>query len=683
MKPTETERRRARELAEELNRHNYLYHSLDAPEISDDEYDALFRELKALEDKWPELQAPDSPTMRVGSGVLEGLQKKAHSRRMYGLDNVFSRAEWRAFVERIERIWEKEGDGSLALEFWCDPKLDGLAMELVYEAGILVEALTRGDGEIGEVVTAQARSIRNLPLAFIGAGPWPERIEVRGEVVIFRKDFVELNKRQADHGLKIFANPRNAAAGALRQLDLSVASSRPLRFLAYSIGSVEWGPAPPCQTQTELAQRFLKCGFQIPPDGKLCANPYEVEEYVEWARQHRDNFPMEIDGVVAKLNSLAAQRLLGFTSRAPRFAVAFKFPAMQAETTLLDIEIQVGRTGALTPVAILEPVAIGGVVVSRATLHNEDEIKLLDLRIGDTVHVRRAGDVIPEVTGVVLAKRPPDAGEFIFPKVCPACGQPVHREPDEAVWRCDNMACPAINLRSVLHFVSKSGLDIQGIGEKWMAQLVESGKVRSPADIFNLKENDLLNFERMGPTLAKKFIAAVAYARKNATLTQFIKALGIRHVGAHTAANLAAHFPNPDGLANASLEQLQEVPDVGPEVAASIRNFFDTPANRLVLERLREAGLWPQAAAQAKQVARGPLAGKTFLFTGTLSQPREHFQTLAQAAGGIIRNGVSKNLDYLVMGEKPGSKLQKARELGINILDEDQFLNLLAGKNNE
>lgn len=676
-KPTEEIARRVAELTRELNRHNYLYHTLDAPEISDDAYDALFRELKELEKKWPGLRLPDSPTLRIGGGVLEGLAKKRHSRRMYGLDNVFSSAEWRSFVERLEKAWTKEGKGPLNLEFWCDPKLDGLAVELVYERGLFQEAITRGDGEIGEEVTSQARSIRNLPLSLIGSGPWPERIEVRGEVVIFRKDFIELNQRQAERGERIFANPRNAAAGALRQLDLAESASRPLRFLAYGIGSVDWGNAEPCLTQACLAERFIEYGFQTPPDGKLCTTPAAVEAYVEEARLQRDDFPMEIDGVVAKLNSLEAQAIIGFTSRAPRFAIAFKFPAMQAETKLLDIGIQVGRTGALTPVAILEPVAIGGVVVSRATLHNEDEIRLLDVRIGDTVYVRRAGDVIPEVTGHVPAKRPPDAKPFVFPGVCPACGQPVHREPDEAVWRCDNMACPAINLRSVLHFVSKSGLDISGLGEKWITQLVEAGLVNSPADIFELKEKDLVDFERMGPVLAKKIVDSVAHARRDATLTKLIRALGIRHVGAHTAQNIAESFADLDALARASLEDLKKVPDVGPEVAAAIHNFFATPSNRTVLERLRKAGLWPVAGEKKTE---GPLTGRSFLFTGTLSRPREHFQELARKAGGEIRSGVSKNLDYLVVGEKPGSKLRKAEELGIRILDEDGFLKLAGEK---
>lgn len=681
MKPDEATLNRMRELTQQLNRHNYLYHTLDAPEISDDEYDALFRELKELEEKWPDLVGPDSPTGRIGSGVLPGLERKAHTQRMYGLDNVFSPEEWNAFVEKIRRIWAKEGDGEPETAFWCDPKLDGLAVELTYENGRLMQALTRGDGETGEVVTAQARLIRNLPLVFIGDGPWPKMIEVRGEVVIFRKDFVELNDRQARHGLRIFANPRNAAAGALRQLDLEVAGSRPLRFLAYGIGAVDWGEARPCETQAELAARFAHCGLQIPPDGKLCASPRAVVEYVEWARINRDEFPMEIDGVVAKLNSLAAQRLLGFTGRAPRFAVAFKFPALEAETKLLNIEIQVGRTGALTPVAMLEPVPVGGVVVARATLHNENEIKLLDLRIGDTVRVRRAGDVIPEVTGVVLSKRPEDAREFVFPGVCPACGQPAHREPDEAVWRCDNLACPARNLRTVMHFVSNAGLDIKGLGEKWIRRLIESGIVKSPADVLYLKAEDLQDFDRMGPTLANKFVESVQSAIKTATLPKLIGALGIRLAGSHVAQNLAESFHDLGELAAADEARLMEVPDVGPEVAASIRDFFITPANLQTLEKIRNAGLWPVSSKAGP--ASGPLADKSILFTGTLSRPRAFFQDAAAAAGAKLAGSVSKNLSYLVAGEKPGSKLQKAIDLGVPVLNEGQFLNLLKEKGND
>lgn len=670
---------RARWLQQELNRHNHLYHTLDRPEISDDAYDALFKELLELENQYPELRHEGSPTVRTGGLLLDGLEKKAHNRRMYGLDNVFSPEEWREFVDRMERIWSATGHGGLTLDFWCDPKLDGLALELSYVDGVLTEALTRGDGETGEVVTAAARTVRNLPLELIGDGPFPSLLQVRGEVVIFRGDFQKLNERQEAQGQKVFANPRNAAAGAMRQLDIGVAASRPLSFLVYGQGHIEWGAVKAFHTQDEAMKAYRKWGFAVPPDGKLCHGVQDVVDYVEWVRERRDSFAMEIDGVVAKLNNLEAQEELGFTARAPRFAVAFKFPARQAKTRLNAIEIQVGRTGALTPVAILEPVNVGGVTVSHATLHNEDEIRTLDLRVGDTVIVQRAGDVIPQITGVDLALRPEDSKPYVFPGICPACGQPVHREPDESVWRCDNMACPAINLRSILHFVSKSGLDIQGLGEKWIKQLVESGKVKSAADILELTADDLMKYDRMGPVLAQKIVDAISQAKREASLAKLIAALGIRHVGAQTARELAENFSGLDEIAHASAERLMEVPDIGPEVAASIRYFFDTPANQKILKKFREDGLWPQRLAHNESPAmKGGLAGKSALFTGTLSMPRHEAQNLFEKAGGKVKNSVGKNLDYVVVGESPGTKMEKALALGLNILNEQQFLDLLA-----
>lgn len=678
--PSSEERNRARWLAAELERHNYLYHTQDAPEISDDQFDALFHELAALEDRWPELRSAHSPTLRVGGKLLDGLAKKAHSRQMYGLDNVFSVEEWRDFVERMRRAWDTELNGPLPQAFWCDPKLDGLALEIIYANGVLQEALTRGDGEVGEVVTEAVRTIRTVPLRLRGDGPFPARLEVRGEVVMYKKDFDALNARQESLGQKTFANPRNAAAGTLRQLDISVTESRPLRFLAYSLGDAQWAPAQPCRLHSELMARLKEYGFLTPPNGKLCANPQDVEEYVNWVRENRPEFAMEIDGAVAKQNDLEAQEALGFTARAPRFAVAFKFPAMQAQTLLEGIEIQVGRTGALTPVAMLAPVAVGGVMVSRATLHNEDEIRARDVRVGDTVIVQRAGDVIPEVVGPVLDKRPAGAEPYEFPHTCPACGQPVYREEGEAAWRCENLACPAIRLRSITHFVSKAGLDIQGVGQKWIEQLVTSGRVQSPADLFSLTVQELLGFERMGEVLAQKFVDSLENARHTATLQRLISALGIRHVGEQTARTLAARFADLDELENTTVESLLALPDVGPEVASSIRNFFDSPANREQLARLKENGPWPKGAdsAQGAQtLAEGPLAGKTILFTGTISVPRGTAQKWAEAAGAVPLGAVSKKLDYLVAGEKAGSKLDKARSLGVTVLDETEFRNLL------
>ena len=632
--------------------------------------------MKALEEEHPQWRSPHSPTLRVGGGLLGGLPKQRHRQRMYGLDNVFSAEEWQEFVARMQRALPE-----VPLAFWCDPKLDGLALEIIYENGILQQALTRGDGEEGEVVTEAVRTIRTVPLRLRGAGPFPERLEVRGEGVIYKKDFAAINEHRESLGQKLLANPRNAAAGALRQLDVANTQQMPLRFLAYSLGEARWGRALPCHFQHELATRLRDYGFLTPPDGRLCADPAAVEAYVESVRQGRADFPMEIDGAVAKQDDLEAQEALGFTARAPRFAIAFKFPAMQVHTRLTGIEIQVGRTGVLTPVAQLEPVAVGGVMVTRATLHNEDEILAKDVRVGDTVIVQRAGDVIPEVVGPVLEERPSGARPFEFPHICPVCGEPAHREPGEAAWRCGNISCPAVRLRSICHFVSKAGLDVQGVGQKWMEQLVSSGHVTSPEQLFRLTVQDLLPFDRMGDVLAQKIVDAFDDARHNATLARLISALGIRHVGEQTARMLAAHFHDMDALAAADTPRLLELPDVGPEVASSIRSFFESPANQHMLAGLREAGLWPVAAPEpAAAGGEGPLQGKKILFTGTLSMPRGKAKQLAEAAGAVVLGSVSKKLDILVVGEDPGSKLEKAQSLGIAVLDEAAFLGLLADR---
>lgn len=666
---------RMRVLCAALEHHNYLYHTLDAPEISDDEYDALYRELAALEAAFPQWADAHSPTRRVGGELLGGLAKKRHSRRMYGLDNVFSAGEWREFVERMLRALP----GAPAA-FWCDPKLDGLALEIVYENGELREALTRGDGEEGEVVTDAVRTIRTVPLRLRGAGPFPRRLEVRGEVVMYRKDFAALNERRAALGHRPLANPRNAAAGALRQLDTRATRRLPLRFLAYSLGAADWTPVQPCATQHALMERFAAYGFLTPPDGRLCADPAAAEAYAAWVREHRLDFPMEIDGAVAKQDNLEAQEALGFTARAPRFAVAFKFPAERVRTVLRRIEIQVGRTGAMTPVAVLEPVPVGGVMVSRATLHNEDEIRAKDVRVGDTVIVQRAGDVIPEVVEPVPELRPADAVPFEFPHSCPICHEKAHRAEGEAVWRCGNVSCPAVRLQSIRHFVSRAGLDIVGVGEKWVTQLVEAGRVRSAADLFTLTPRELLAYDRMGETLAQKMVDALEEARHVATLARLISALGIRHVGEQTARLLAASFDDLDALAAADEAALCALPDVGPEVASSILGFFDTPANKRLLERFKALGLWPRRSGE--ETAPGgarPLEGVTLLFTGTLSMPRGRAKQLAEAAGAVVLGSVSRKLRYLIAGADPGGKLDKARQLGVTVLDEADFLRLLHG----
>lgn len=680
--PDEHDRAAARTavLRREIERHNRLYHQLDAPEITDEAYDALYRELVDLEERFPDLRTLDSPTRRVGGAVLPYLETRPHRERMYGLDNVFSAEEWENFVQRASRALPEAGKDVMSA-WWADPKLDGLACELTYENGVMVQALTRGDGEVGEVVTEAMRTVRNLPLRLRGKGPFPRRIEIRGEVLMFRREFEELNRRQTELGQKHFANPRNAAAGSLRQLDTHVTASRKLRFLAYSLGEVDAPDMPLWATHSSLMESLKNWGFDTPPEGRLCHTVEEAGAYYRHMEEVRDDLPFEIDGVVYKLDNREAQAALGFTARAPRFAVAWKFTSRKAETRLKKISIQVGRTGVLTPVAELEPVSLGGVMVSRATLHNEDEIRRLDLRENDMVIIQRAGDVIPDVLGPVLEKRPEGLKPFEFPHVCPVCGSPARRLEGEAAWRCLNMACPAVIMRSIVHFVSKAGLDVDGVGARWVEALIVSGRVKSPADLFTVTKQELMSYERMGEVSAGNFVAALEQAKGSASLTRFIAALGIRLVGEQTARTLAERFHDMDELEGAGIEELMSLPDIGPEVAGSIRAFFETESNRELLERFRAMGLWPKGGKQEEK--SGALAGRRVLFTGTLSRPRDEYRRMAEAAGANVVSGVSRTLDYLVAGENPGSKLDKARTLGITVLDEDGFIALLHSKRAE
>ncbi len=668
---------RSAELRRDLEHHGWRYHVLDDPEVSDAEYDRLFRELIDLEKRYPGLRDGASPTMRVGGAVLDSLATRPHSLRMYSLDNAFSEADLRDFIERILRLLP--GKTAEDLAFWVDPKMDGLAMELIYENGVLATALTRGDGEKGEVVTESMRTVRNVPLVLRGEAV-PRYLEVRGEVVITRKDFERLNARQAGSGGKPFANPRNAAAGSVRQLDSRVTAARPLRFMAYGAGLVDGVSGGPWPTYEKVMRALEKMGFASAPGARLCPNPQSVEAaFAELAARRRD-LPFDIDGVVAKLNDRALHDQLGFTARAPRWALALKFPAEQAETLLLDIAVQVGRTGVLTPVAVLEPVQVGGVSVSRATLHNEDEIAVKDLRVGDTVIVQRAGDVIPEVVRPVLDKRPPGVTSFVFPDLCPMCGQKAHRASGEAAWRCLNHTCPAVVREAIKFFASKSGLDIQGIGSRWIEEFVDKELARTPADLFRLTRGRLLGMDRMGGKLADNFLAALERARTGSALPRFICALGIRHVGEQTAKALALRYGNMDALMAASFDDLQTVPDVGPEVADSICRYFDTPGNQALLAEFKALGLWP--AQETRTGPAGPLSGKSMLFTGTLpGMTRGAAEKLAEQAGARIVSSVSRKLDFLVAGDAPGSKLARAQDLGIRVLDEAAFLALVRGAN--
>lgn len=671
---TETPAERASELRRLINYHNYRYYVLDDPRISDAEYDALFNELKELEEKYPELDDPSSPTKKIGGAPLSEFGTLEHSIPMYSLDNAFAISGFDDFVHRLTRYVHKE-----EIKFWADPKLDGLAVELIFRGGEFYAAATRGDGYVGEDITANAHTLRNVPLRLLQQAEVPEYLEVRGEVVIKKKDFYRLNSRQMENGEKAFANSRNAAAGSMRQLDSRITASRPLLFYAYGVGRVDWGEGKSgWKRQSEIAAGLREMGLSTAPEGRFCPDPDAVKDYFRYISEKREEFPVEIDGVVIKVDSLAAQSKAGFTARFPRWALALKFPARQAETTLTDIRIQVGRTGVLTPVAVLEPVQIGGVTVSRATLHNKDEIAAKELRIGDRVIVQRAGDVIPEVVRAVTEKRNGSEREFVFPDNCPVCGSRVVQLPDEVAVRCVNFSCPARLAQGLKHFVSKSGLDIEGLGGKWIETLTEKEILRSPADIFTLKKDDLLPLERMGEKLADNILRAIDEAKESVTMSGFLTALGIRLVGEQTAKILEGNFSDLDELAGADTQTLQRIPDIGPEIAASIREFFANPANQEMLERFRDLKIWPRARSSREKNKDSDLAGKSFVLTGSLdSMPRSRAKERIERAGGRVASSVSGKTDYVVAGKDPGSKLKKAEDFGVSVLSEEEFLRLL------
>lgn len=662
---------RAAELREQLERHNHRYYVLDAPEITDAEYDALFRELQALEAAHPELDDSNSPTRRVGGAPAEGFATYRHRLPLLSLDNAMALEEWREFAARTAQAL------GAAPAWWADPKMDGLAVEAVYENGALTVAATRGDGEKGEDVTRNLRTVKNLPLTLNRkAGPVPRLLEVRGEVVMTKAAFEALNERQAAAGGKIFANPRNAAAGSVRQLDPKIAAARPLRFLAYGVGLVEWeAPLFAWISQAGIMDGLRALGFSVPPEARRCQDAGAVEALFLKLQDERDSLPFEIDGLVVKVDSLDLQRELGQTARAPRWALALKFPAQQAATRLIDIKVQVGRIGVLTPVAELEPVRLAGVEVSSATLHNQDQINALGLRPGDRVLIQRAGDVIPQVVRN-LEERAVDAGVWRIPEQCPVCGSHTARLPGEAAVRCPNLSCPARLTQGLIHFVSKAGLDMQGVGGSWIEKLAQDGHLRSPADILTLNKKVLLGYKGMGPKSADNFLAAIEQA-KAAPLHRFLSALGIEQVGEQTARTLAQHYADLDALALASEEELQQLPDIGPKVSASIRAFFDNPANRNLLQRFKELGLWPRGGG-SEAVTALPLAGKTFIFTGTLpGMSRLEAEALVEKIGGRAAPSITKKVDYVVAGEAAGSKLAKARDWGLTILDFTAFQDLV------
>ena len=659
---------RASELRHEIERHNRAYYLLDAPTIADAEYDALFRQLQQLEEAWPQLRCADSPTQRVGASPLAEFAQRRHGVPMLSLNNAFSEEEVAAFDRRC-----REGLGVDEVGYACEPKLDGLAITLVYERGSFVQGATRGDGYSGEDVTQNLRTVRNLPLRLEGEGV-PARLEVRGEVLLFRRDFERLNARQGELGERLFVNPRNAAAGSLRQLDPRVTATRPLRFLAYALAEMEGRPWP--ETHSELLCQLAAWGLPVAEQRRRALGLDGLLAYYKELGAAREALPYDIDGVVYKVDRYAEQERLGYVSRAPRFAVAHKFPAQEKSTRVADIEVQVGRTGALTPVARLDPVFVGGVTVTNATLHNENEVRRKDVRIGDWVMVRRAGDVIPEVVAVLPERRPADAREFVMPERCPVCNSAVERPEDEAIARCSGgLYCPAQRIGALTHFASRLAMDIEGLGEKLVEQLVARELVRTPADLYGMDTGTLAGLERMGAKSAANLLAAIE-ASKAPTLARFIYALGIRNVGERTAKDLARHFGSLDAVLGADEPALLRVADVGPIVAASILRFLAEAHNREVIAQLLDRGVRPQA--EAGVVLNSALAGKTVVLTGTLpSLSREQATAMIEACGGKVAGSVSKKTGFVVAGADAGSKLERARELGIAILDEAQLLQLL------
>lgn len=657
------------ELREKLRYHEYRYYVLDEPEISDAAYDRMMERLKKIEAAHPELVTPDSPTVRVGGVPRDGFQTVRHARPMLSLDNAFSYDALREWDRRV-----REGSGKEKIEYIAEHKFDGLSISLQYEDGVLVRAVTRGDGNTGEEVTPNAKTIRSIPLRVDASALKKAKLrtdfEVRGEVMMTRKAFEALNRQQERIGGKIFVNPRNSAAGAVRVLDPTITASRKLDFFAYYLlvdGNV------PFAKHSESLAALKQLRFRASDDWKLCNGIQEVIAYCEIWDAKRDKLPYEIDGVVIKVNATAIQNELGYTAKAPRWAIAFKYPARQETTVVKDILVSVGRTGVLTPVAILEPVQVGGVTVSRSTLHNMDEIERLGVQIGDTVLIERAGEVIPHVLKVLKPGK--NRKPFHMPKHCPECGSAIHHVEGEVAYRCVNAACPAKRKESILHYAGRHAMDIDGLGEKIVDQFVDKGLVKDVADLYALKEEEVAELERMAEKSAQNLLEEIEASKKN-SLARLIYALGIQFVGERTGQLLAEHFSSLEELAAAKEEELEQVPEVGPKVAASIVEFFSEPSNRQLIKKLANAGVRP--TTERREVKSDKLAGKTFVFTGTLvNRTREEAGAIVQQHGGKVSGAVSNKTNYVVVGTDPGSKYDKAKELGVTILDESEFEKLL------
>lgn len=660
------------QLRQTLRKYEYHYHVLDNPLVPDAEYDRLMNELKAIEKAHPELITADSPTQRVGAKPLSGFTQITHELPMLSLDNAFSNEELLGFLRRIEGQIHRNPE---TIVFCCEPKLDGLAVSILYVNGILTQAATRGDGTTGEDITANVRTIRNVPLRLNTDNP-PARLEVRGEVFMPQKGFNALNERSLEHGEKTFANPRNAAAGSLRQLDPKITAKRPLTLNAYGIGIYE-ADQPLPNTHFDRLQWLKSIGIPVNNEIRLAKRVEELAEFYADIQAKRPKLGYDIDGTVLKVNDIALQEQLGFISRSPRWAIAYKFPAQEEMTVLNDVEFQVGRTGAITPVAKLEPVFVAGVTVSNATLHNGDEIERLGIAIGDTVIIRRAGDVIPQIIGVVTERRPINVKKIVFPTACPVCESAVVRVDGEAVARCTGgLFCEAQRKEALKHFVSRKAMDIEGVGEKLIEQLMASELIKTPADLFKLDKTILMRLERMGEKSAQNVLNSLEKA-KQTTLPRFLFALGIRDVGESTALNLANHFGTLEAIQVATFEQLQEVQDVGEVVANRIVSFWKEPHNVTVVEDLQAQGIHWQAVEKV-EIADNPLKDKNVVLTGTLSQlTRDQAKALLQGLGCKVSGSVSSKTDYLIAGEKAGSKLTKAQELGVKVLSEQEFIDLM------
>ncbi len=656
------------DLCSKINHHNQLYYNQDQPEITDAEYDALLRELQEIEAEFPEIVTPDSPSQRVGAPIAEKFTPSPHATPMLSLKNAKNASDFKDFDTSIRKNFLARED---ELDYVCEMKMDGVAIELTYENGQLIKASTRGDGFVGEDITENVKTISDIPHAL--TSPYPEILDVRGEIYIDLADFQKLNRSQEEKGDKTFANPRNAAAGSLRQLDAKVTAQRPLRIFCYGVGRIVGANA---STQIETLQLLRNLGLRVNLEEATCASGAEaVINIFKQLQNRRDTLPFEIDGVVVKVNETALQEELGMVSRSPRWAIAIKFPPRQEQTVVEDISLQVGRTGAITPVAHLKPVVVSGVTVSRASLHNWDEINRLDLHIGDHVIVERAGDVIPDVVKVLLDKRTGKEKPIPFPVECPECNTPVNKTPTEVVPRCKNTQCPAQTIERMKHFVSRDAMDIESLGEKQLTQLINSGKISDVADLYLLSKEDMYAMDRMGEALAEKLATSIA-GSKTQPLSKLLFALGIRHVGKNTAKILARRFASLDELSQCTVSQLVDIHEIGDKVAQSIIDYFGNPEKILLLKKLHQAGVRPQEEVMIQQ--DGPLTGKVFVITGTLSKwSRKEAEILVEKAGGRTAGSVSKKTDYVLAGENAGSKLAKAEKLGVEVVNEATFAQLV------